>query len=99
SNARGRKQAAMRGTATTSSGVPTRAAEIRRPPVRAASIWLLAALVALAACGRAAGTGTTTNPAREAGRQYAQCMRDNGVPDFPDPDASGQLRGAGHENQ
>jgi hypothetical protein len=32
-------------------------------------------------------------------RLYAQCMRDNGLPNFPDPDADGRLRGAGHENQ
>ena len=32
-------------------------------------------------------------------RKYSQCMRDNGVPDFPDPDADGRLRGPGHETQ
>ncbi len=32
-------------------------------------------------------------------RAYSQCMRDNGVPDFPDPDADGRLRGQGHEQQ
>jgi hypothetical protein len=32
-------------------------------------------------------------------RKYSQCMRDNGVPDFPDPDANGRLRGPGHEQQ
>jgi hypothetical protein len=32
-------------------------------------------------------------------RKFSQCMRDNGLPDFPDPDAGGQLRGAGHEQQ
>jgi hypothetical protein len=26
-------------------------------------------------------------------------MRDNGLPDFPDPDADGRLRGPGHEEQ
>jgi hypothetical protein len=26
-------------------------------------------------------------------------MRDNGLPDFPDPDADGRLRGVGHEQQ
>jgi hypothetical protein len=24
-------------------------------------------------------------------RKFAQCMRDNGIPDFPDPDANGQI--------
>jgi len=32
-------------------------------------------------------------------REFSQCMRANGVPDFPDPDAQGRLRGAGHEQQ
>jgi hypothetical protein len=32
-------------------------------------------------------------------RKFSQCMRNNGLPGFPDPDASGQLRGAGHEQQ
>jgi hypothetical protein len=32
-------------------------------------------------------------------RKFAQCMRANGLPDFPDPDAQGRLRGAGHERQ
>lgn len=64
-----------------------------RPSVRAASIWLLAALltVALAACAPAAGTGITTAGEEDAGILYAQCMRDSGVPDFPDPGAEGQF--------
>jgi hypothetical protein len=32
-------------------------------------------------------------------RAFAQCIRDNGVPDFPDPDAQGRFRGASHELQ
>jgi hypothetical protein len=32
-------------------------------------------------------------------RKFSQCMRDNGLPDFPDPDADGRLRGPGHETQ
>lgn len=77
---------------------------MRRPSVRAGSTWLLAALLItvalLAACAPAAGPGNATpvDP-KEAGRLYAQCMRANGVPDFPDPDANGQLRGLGHEQQ
>lgn len=72
---------------------------MRRPSVRAAATWMLTALltVTLAACARA-----NTNPAPvdpEAGVLYAQCMRANGVPDFPDPDAEGRLRGIGHERQ
>lgn len=32
-------------------------------------------------------------------RQFSQCMRENGLPDFPDPDTQGRLRGTGHEQQ
>jgi hypothetical protein len=53
--------------------------------------------VALAACAQDPGTAPT-DP-QDAGLLFAQCMRDNGVPDFPDPDANGEFRGAGHEQQ
>jgi hypothetical protein len=40
----------------------------------------------------AAVTAATTTPSpREQGVAFAECMRDNGVGDFPDPDASGSL--------
>jgi hypothetical protein len=32
-------------------------------------------------------------------REFSECMRENGLPDFPDPDAQGRLRGSGHEQQ
>ncbi len=32
-------------------------------------------------------------------RQFSKCMRANGLPGFPDPDADGRLRGTGHEQQ
>jgi hypothetical protein len=40
-----------------------------------------------------AGTGTRTKKAtdRDKAVKFAQCMRDNGVSEFPDPDASGEL--------
>jgi hypothetical protein len=42
----------------------------------------------------------TGDPATvEQMREFSQCMRDNGLPDFPDPDADGRLRGIGHEDQ
>jgi hypothetical protein len=55
------------------------------------------AMVALisAGCSNApAGTGASsdggnTSAAREQAVKFAQCMRDNGVREFPDPDASG----------
>jgi hypothetical protein len=65
--------------------------------VRAAA--LLGVLVLVAACG----SSSSEEPAPAADRQqalaFARCMRDNGVPDFPDPDANGQFRGQSHEQQ
>jgi hypothetical protein len=37
------------------------------------------------------GSSPAASPAREKGLRFAQCMRDNGVGAFPDPDASGDL--------
>ncbi len=75
------------------------AAGMRRSSARVASTWLLlAALFALAACG-GANTNSAAGDRQEAGRRYAQCMRGNGVPDFPDPEPNGEFRGAGHEQQ
>jgi hypothetical protein len=58
--------------------------------------WLLTAMLAalLAACGPGAGTSNTNSPSadpRDAALLYAECMRSNGVPDFPDPDADGRF--------
>lgn len=39
---------------------------------------------------RASGATSNGNPAR-----YSACMRKNGVPDFPDPDANGNVRISG----
>ena len=64
---------------------------------------LLGALALLTACGSSSSGGTAPDarqtPAAEQARRYAQCIRDNGAPDFPDPDANGQFRGASHEQQ
>lgn len=60
---------------------------------------LVVALLVLAACGQNNRNVVTSVDKAAAGRAYAQCIRDNGVPDFPDPDANGQLRGPGHEQQ
>jgi hypothetical protein len=58
---------------------------------------------AIGACRALAPGGdhrNTADPAYiEQMRKFSQCMRDNGLPDFPDPDADGQLRGIGHEQQ
>ena len=51
---------------------------------------------AMAACKQWAPDGGDRGPADpqqlEQGRQMAQCMRDNGVPNFPDPQADGSIR-------
>jgi hypothetical protein len=66
----------------------------------AAAGALLGALTLVAACGSSSRseTASTTDP-QQALIKFAQCMRDNGVPDFPDPDSEGRFRGVGHERQ
>src|SRR6266545_6658876 len=52
------------------------------------------AMVALLSAGCAnvlAETGNTTAANREQAVKFAECMRKNGVREFPDPDASGNL--------
>jgi hypothetical protein len=44
-----------------------------------------------AGCSKASETVSTATDTREQGVKFAECMRENGVSDFPDPDASGQL--------
>jgi hypothetical protein len=56
----------------------------------------LLAMVALISpgCGSNAPSETgsgSANTARDKGTKFADCMRDNGVSAFPDPDASGEL--------
>jgi hypothetical protein len=60
---------------------------------------LLCALTLLAACGSSSSDKTAPASNADQARKFAQCIRDNGVPDFPDPDANWQFRGAGHEQQ
>jgi hypothetical protein len=58
-------------------------------------LWLAAlALIALigAGCGGNDNSGANTTAAnQEKAVKFAQCMRENGVSQFPDPDASGNL--------
>jgi hypothetical protein len=53
------------------------------------------AMVALigAGCSDEDGGAGNTNAANRGGKavKFAQCMRDNGVSEFPDPDVSGEL--------
>ena len=95
--------------------IGTRRSSVRAAPSWLLAALLI---VLLAACAPGAGTVTTTNnssdgPAAtganlasvdpaDSGRLYAQCMRANGVPDFPDPGPDGQFgltHGDGGVNQ
>ena len=60
---------------------------------------LVMPLLVLAACGQNNRNSAAAVDNAEAVRAYAQCIRDNGVPDFPDPDPDGRVRGPGHEQQ
>ena len=60
------------------------------------TLWPLATLamlaVIVAGCGNgSAGTGLSTAATHEKAVKFAECMRANGVSEFPDPDASGTL--------
>jgi hypothetical protein len=66
---------------------------------RLAQVLLLVPSLLLAACGQSSSNGAVAVDKVGAARAYSQCIRDNGVPDFPDPDADGQLRGPAHEKQ
>ena len=66
-------------------------------------LWPLAAmaLIALITTGcsnEPAETSGSTSATYEKAVTFAQCMRDNGVKDFPDPDASGELTADGIAN-
>jgi hypothetical protein len=49
------------------------------------------AVVALIGAGCSDEPADNANAAHEKGVKFAECMRDNGVSEFPDPDASGEL--------
>jgi hypothetical protein len=50
-------------------------------------------MVALVGTGCSSGSsaGTDNASGRDKAVKFAECMRDNGVAEFPDPDASGEL--------
>ena len=63
-------------------------------------LWPLTALAVIALIGAGcggndSGGGNTTAANQEKAVKFAQCMRENGVSEFPDPDASGQLTADG----
>jgi hypothetical protein len=76
----------------------TRMTAKRQARCRVAALLVMPLLV-LAGCGQNNRNSAAPVDTVEAARAYAQCIRDNGVPDFPDPDASGQLRGPAHEKE
>ncbi len=59
-------------------------------------LWPLAALTIVALIGAGCGgndssAGNTTADIQGKATKFAECMRENGVSEFPDPDASGHL--------
>jgi hypothetical protein len=61
----------------------------RRP---LAALALIAMVVLISACGSNAPAGSGNNAATaQKAVQFAQCMRSHGVPEFPDPGASGKF--------
>jgi hypothetical protein len=71
----------------------------KRQARRLVPALLVVPLLVLAACGQNNRNSVTPVADEAAGRAYAQCIRANGVPDFPDPDPDGRLRGPAHEQQ
>jgi hypothetical protein len=62
-----------------------------RHPLTPASIIAVAAVSLLAAgCGGGSSTGAVTTTHHQA-LAYAHCMHTHGVPNFPDPNSSGQI--------
>jgi hypothetical protein len=62
-------------------------------PLRLLAVVALFTLIS-AGCSTApseSSTGDTTVTSHDQAVQFAECMRANGVPGFPDPDASGSL--------
>jgi hypothetical protein len=74
-----------------------------------ASVLLAASAAALAltvaGCGgsgdsKSSSSGSNSNPTLEQAVKYAQCMRENGVTNFPDPDKNGRFMiAAGVDNK
>jgi hypothetical protein len=68
----------------------------------AAAVALLGVLVLVTACGSSSSddTAPAADPPtadQEQARKFAQCIRDNGVPDFPDPDPNGRFSEGDHD--
>jgi hypothetical protein len=80
----------------------TRHKRTRRPHLltaAAAAPILAAVILVAAACGSSSSNEAASSGDQDQAVAYAQCMRENGVPAFPDPDAEGRFRGLSHEQQ
>jgi len=69
----------------------------RRSPLAsapAAALTTVAAALLATACGSVSSGGATTGGSSHSATAvaYSRCMRSHGVPDYPDPNGSGQLR-------
>jgi len=60
-------------------------------------IGLFGVNILLAACSSSSGGNTISADYRAQAVRFAQCIRDNGVPDFPDPDANGRFSHSIHD--
>jgi hypothetical protein len=60
-------------------------------PLAALALIALIALTGVGCGGSDSADGNTTAANQERAVKFAQCMRENGVTEFPDPDASGNL--------
>ncbi len=68
----------------------------RRWPLAALALTAIAALISACGSSAPAGTGAGSSSGNTAANhekavKFAECMRANGVSEFPDPDASGTL--------
>jgi len=73
---------------------PTRTTPHQIPRILVAGLLAVVAVISAGCSSAPAETGSSGDNAaanRQLAVKFAQCMRDNGVREFPDPDASGQL--------
>src|SRR6266542_3298565 len=75
----------------------TRGEKMRRT-LRPLAALAMVALLSAGCSNAAAGTGNNAAATRAQGVKFAECMRKNGVREFPDPDASGTLTIDGRAN-
>jgi hypothetical protein len=69
----------------------TRAARRTAAIIATVGLALLAAACAGSSGASNAGSTTSQSPTSPSAVGYSRCMRSHGVPNFPDPDSSGQL--------